>query len=254
MDRNEYMRLLQSIWDARWGSENRSPIRESLIMLADEFDAEDDISEELLVIQTATKGEDMRIAIHDALEKLSKKKPEGGGFMCTPDVAYHSISSILLPMQTHIWQFEPPADCPFTLSDPNYFINTQRQCTISNRTYTKMTTDYAVGMVVVVDVETYGLNTGVLYMSPVSQNSILYSPYHTYWNQYGDEREFTYHGVTWYASGIAGGMQGDQRDYSSGMLVYPTGSGSVWYPLTGWEEETLVGILEALGVENREVE
>lgn len=254
MDRNEYMRLLQSIWDARWGSENRSPIRESLIMLADEFDAEDDISEELLVIQTATKGEDMRIAIHDALEKLSKKKPDSStGFICTPDVAYNSTSSIILPMQTHIWQFDPPPDCPFYISDQNYFINTQRQCTISGRTYTKSTADYAVGMIVVVDVEGYGVSTGVLYMSPVSQSSILYSPFHTYWGQYGDEKEFTYNGVTWYASGLAGGMDGNQRNYSSGMMVYP-GSGEVWYPSTGWTEEILSGILEDLGVENREVE
>lgn len=253
MDRNEYMRLLQSIWDARWGSENRSPIRESLIMLADEFDAVDDISEELLVIQTATKGEDMRIAIHDALEKLSKKKPEGTGFICTPDVAYHSASSIILPIQTEIWQFVTPDDCPFDISDSNYFINTQRQCTIAGRTFTKSTADYAVGMAIVVDVENYGISTGILYLSPVSQSSVLYSPYHTYWGQYGDEREFTYHGVTWYASGIAGGMQGDQRGSTSGIMVYPV-TGYVDYPSTGWTDEILSGILEDLGVENKEVE
>lgn len=220
-------------------------------------DDEFDISTELEVIRNPINryGIDIRMAIYDALEKLSKKnpKPSGGGFICTPDVAYHSASSIILPMQTEIWQFVTPDDCPFDISDPNYFINTQRQCTISGRTFTKMTADYAVGMAIVVDVENVGICTGMLYLSSVSQSSILYSPYHTYWGQYGDEREFTYNGVTWYASGIAGGMNGDQRNYSSGIMVYPA-TGSVYYPSTGWQEETLVGILEALGVENKEVE
>lgn len=77
MNKTEYMRLLSSIWNAQWGSENRSPIHRAAEILADEYDAEDDISEELAVIASAMKGEDMRVAIHDALYKLGKKKSSG---------------------------------------------------------------------------------------------------------------------------------------------------------------------------------
>lgn len=77
MNKTEYMRLLSSIWNAQWGSENRSPIHRAAEILADEYNAEDDISEELAVIASAMKGEDMRVAIHDALYKLGKKKGRG---------------------------------------------------------------------------------------------------------------------------------------------------------------------------------
>ena len=78
MNKTEYMRLLSSIWNAQWGSENRSPIHRAAEMLANEYAAGDDISEELAVIASAMKGEDMRVAIHDALYKLGKKKGSGG--------------------------------------------------------------------------------------------------------------------------------------------------------------------------------
>lgn len=219
-------------------------------------DDEFDISTELNIIRNPANryGIDIRMAIHDALEKLSKKVPDpskDGGFICTSDAAFNGICAIS-PIATLDYQYEFPADCPFTC-DPNYFINSQQQCTIAGRTFTKLNTDYAIGMIVVVDVEGVGVCTGVLYLSPVSQNSILYSPYHTYWGQYGDEREITYHGVTWYASGIAGGMGGDQRNNSSGMVIYP-GTGSVYYPASGWTEEILCSILEDVGAENKEVQ
>lgn len=102
MNKTEYMRLLSSIWNAQWGSENRSPIHRAAEILADEYDAEDDISEELAVIASAMKGEDMRVAIHDALYKLGKKKGSGGydphDFM-TSDT--HVISDTLMESNLH---------------------------------------------------------------------------------------------------------------------------------------------------------
>lgn len=77
LDRGEYLQNLDRIWYGEWGSENRSPIHRAAEILADEYDAEDDISEELAVIASAMKGEDMRVAIHDALYKLGKKKDSG---------------------------------------------------------------------------------------------------------------------------------------------------------------------------------
>lgn len=102
MNKTEYMRLLSSIWNAQWGSENRSPIHRAAEILADEYDAEDDISEELTVIASAMKGEDMRVAIHDALYKLGKKKGSGEydphDFM-TSDT--HVISDSLMESNLH---------------------------------------------------------------------------------------------------------------------------------------------------------
>lgn len=102
MNKTEYMRLLSSIWNAQWGSENRSPIHRAAEMLANEYDAGDDISEELAVIASAMKGEDMRVAIHDALYKLGKKKGSGEydphDFM-TSDT--HVISDTLMKSNLH---------------------------------------------------------------------------------------------------------------------------------------------------------
>lgn len=77
LDRGEYLQNLDRIWYGEWGSENRSPIHRAAEMLANEYGAGDDISEELEVIASAMKGEDMRVAIHDALYKLGKKKGSG---------------------------------------------------------------------------------------------------------------------------------------------------------------------------------
>lgn len=73
-DHQTYMQQLQDIWFGQWGSENRSPIHTAAGMLQDAFDT--DITEELATISSATKGEDMRVAIHDALYKLDIAKPE----------------------------------------------------------------------------------------------------------------------------------------------------------------------------------
>lgn len=73
-DHQTYMQQLQDIWFGQWGSENRSPIYTAAGMLQDAFDT--DITEELATIASATKGEDMRVAIHDALYKLDIAKPE----------------------------------------------------------------------------------------------------------------------------------------------------------------------------------
>lgn len=72
-DHQTYMQQLQDIWFGQWGSENRSPIHTAAGMLQDAFDT--DISEELATIASATKGEDMRVAIHDALYKLDQVRP-----------------------------------------------------------------------------------------------------------------------------------------------------------------------------------
>lgn len=73
-DHQTYMQQLHDIWFGQWGSENRSPIHTAAGMLQDAFDT--DITEELATIASATKGEDMRVAIHDALYKLDIAKPE----------------------------------------------------------------------------------------------------------------------------------------------------------------------------------
>ena len=96
MNKTEYMRLLSSIWNAQWGSENRSPIHRAAEILADEYDAEDDISEELAVIASAMKGEDMRVAIHDALYKLgqAKEKPTPTSESVTVDDLFSTESYV----------------------------------------------------------------------------------------------------------------------------------------------------------------
>lgn len=82
MDENElvtsskYKEYLSTIWNGQWGSENRSPIHETSRMLSEVLDT--DISDELETIASAVKGEDMRVAIYNALYKLNQAKEEPG--------------------------------------------------------------------------------------------------------------------------------------------------------------------------------
>lgn len=73
---SKYKEYLSTIWNGQWGSENRSPIHETSRMLSEVLDT--DISDELETIASAVKGEDMRVAIYNALYKLNQAKEEPG--------------------------------------------------------------------------------------------------------------------------------------------------------------------------------
>lgn len=247
MDRNEYMQLLQSIWDARWGSENRSPIHESLTMLADTYDAEDDISEELEIIRTATKGEDLRIAIHDALYKLKKKseRGDGSGFFCSSNVIAVS-KGLILPMDIVSAELPPlPEDCPFDIDRVyrEYFVDTAiSNIRIASATYAKLTDDYAVGMIVHI---TAGY-TNPLFMSPIPE-AVGYThnsqPLGSF--EFEDANGNT---QTWYYSGAMYAQGGDHRSNSSGLKTI---SGNLFWSNDNYNTGQLALILTEFGISNR---
>lgn len=113
-----------------------------------------------------------------------------------------------------------PDDCPFTC-DVNYFIDSAVSITINNTVFTKLNSDYAVGMVIAVDVPNTGVCTGVIFMSPISQAAVAYSPYHENWNPPQGDKTVTLDGVTWYVGSAGGAVLGDFRNSLSGMAIYP---------------------------------
>ncbi len=144
-----------------------------------------------------------------------------------------------------------PADCTFTC-DEDYFVDSALSITIGGTTYEKSSASYAIGMIVCIQ-GSFGYGTGTIFLSPVSQSAVLFSPFHTTWNQYGDEKTVTFDGVTWYVSGQAGFESGDYRATATGLPVYPDVlSYSDTAPI-GISDSDILDLLAAADAANRTV-
>ena len=112
-----------------------------------------------------------------------------------------------------------PADCPFTCNIL-YFVDSAVTVEIGGRTFTKSTSEYAIGAIVhfIYNGNTY---TVPFFTSPVSATAVAFSynpsPLGT----------VTYDGVTWYYSDGANGMGGELT--GTGLPVYGT-TMSAGYP------------------------
>ena len=105
-----------------------------------------------------------------------------------------------------------PADCPFTC-DIEYFVDSQLTVTIAGNTYTKTTSEYAIGAIVHF---LYSGNpyTTPLFVSPVSATAVAYTGNPT------PLGSVTFDGVTWYYSGGNGNVAGAQT--GTGLPLYGT--------------------------------
>ena len=105
-----------------------------------------------------------------------------------------------------------PADCPFTC-DIEYFVDSQLTITIAGNTYTKTTSEYAIGAIVHFDY--YGNTyTTPLFVSPVSATAVSYTGNPT------PLGSVTFDGVTWYYSSGNNNVAGAQT--GTGLPVYGT--------------------------------
>lgn len=145
-----------------------------------------------------------------------------------------------------------PADCPFTC-DEEYFVNSAVSVSINGTTFAKSNSGYAIGMVIAVNVSGTGICTGVMFMSPVSQDAVKYTPYHDYWNTGQGDKTVTLDGVTWYCANPGGATLGDFRSGTYDLAVYPNvldwHTGSV----EGISESDLLDVLAAVNAANRTV-
>ena len=130
-----------------------------------------------------------------------------------------------------------PTACPFTC-DVSYFVNSKVSIPISNQTYSKVTDGYAIGVVIAVNVPGgTGICTGVMFMSPVSQDAVRYTPYHDSWNPNQGDKTVVYDGVTWYCANPGGAVLGDFRSGTYDIPVYPD--------VVEWHLDSITGVSEA---------
>lgn len=127
-----------------------------------------------------------------------------------------------------------PADCPFTCN-PDFFVQSQVSETLGGVTYTKSNSQYAIGLVVAVNVTGTGICTGVLFMSTIN-TAVYYSPYHTSWNPSQGDKTVVYDGATWYCANPGGASLGDSRASAQYLQVYPD--------VVQWHTDSINGISE----------
>lgn len=158
-----------------------------------------DITQELEIIRNPVNryGIDIRMAIHDALEKLSEKEGGGGdgsGFFCSSNVIAVS-KGLILPMDIVSAELPPRPPAPFTC-DSEYFIDSPITWEIGSGTYHKSTNEYAVGMII--SIVSGGSWTAPILLSPIDSVTAVQYVCNDY--TAGRDGSITYEGVTWWYS------------------------------------------------------
>lgn len=190
------------------------------------------IDEELYTIRNNRYGWQIRTAIHNALEKLATFQPTpspGKGALVSSSVLVgHSVLGSLVFTGSH----DPSV--PF-ICDSGYYFDSQVECSIDGRLYTKTNDMPAIGMIIHFNAN--GVWTAPLFISPF-ESAV------TYRTTYGSTSvagAIYYDGITWHYNQTWYAMPGVHNDSSGHLRTYPE---TVLQSDGKFSEESILEILQ----------
>lgn len=191
------------------------------------------ITEELNTIKNSRFGSDIRMAIHDALEKLNyaaeHQQPTptpGGGQMVSTGIAAFDLATT----GTVNAAIETPPIMHITC-DTGYYFDSAVTCTLNGNQRQKSNSVPAIGVIA----HFFGY-CDPIFISPLPDGVLC-----TVGNDSGPaDRTLVYGGIAWYWSTVNNGVGGSYDDSEGNMLTYPGAISSDDYYASGGISPTYI--------------
>lgn len=191
------------------------------------------ITEELNTIKNSRFGSDIRMAIHDALEKLNyaaeHQHPEptpGGGPMVSTGIAVFDLATtgtVNAAIETR--------PIMHITCDEGYYFDTPVTCTLNGNQRQKSNSTPAIGVIA----HFFGY-CDPIFISPLSDGVLC-----TVGNDsVPANRTLVYGGIAWYWSTVNNGVGGSYDDSEGNMLTYPGSISSDDYSASGGISPTYI--------------